>query len=164
MIRFSIAAALLAIAAPVGAAEPPRGIEDDHYWLPVKVDRDAGVAFFLSWTDRAGDAVQFHMLAVYRDVQRHRDIGSRGMEYDKEIFRFLGDCGSRMLLRTGYRYQKSNEAIPVLVSPVQTASVPLKDSGKDFALAAACRNDQGRIDFIKEPYAWAKQQLGQAGQ
>jgi hypothetical protein len=162
MIRSWLAAALLAAATAAGAAETPQGVEEGHFgWLPVKVDPAGGVAYFLSWTDRAGSAVQFHMLAVYRDVQRHRDIGSYGREFDKEIFGFLGDCGSRMLLRTGYSYQKATEPVPILLSPVQIASVPLKDSGEDLALAAACRGDQSRIDFNRTPYVWAKQRLSQ---
>ena len=168
MIRFWIMAASLAMTTSVRGAVPPRGIEADYPgWQSVKVDPTRGVAYFVTPPQRAGDAVHFAMLIVYRDLHRPPDIGMRGVELDKEIFSFLGDCGSRAMLRTGYRYQNGNEPVALTMSPVQTATVPSKESPEALSLEAACRVPQDPYiivpaGFMREPYAWAKERLRQA--
>jgi hypothetical protein len=166
MMKFGIVASLLAtaIAAPAPAQTPERGIEDGYGfgWYPVKADPADGTALFVTQAERAGDAVQFAMLIVYRDVQRHTNIGAYGAEFDKEIFRFLGDCRSGMLLEIGYSFQKQNEAVPVLMNPVYTAELPPKDSPRNLALAAACRAVSA--DPTRTPYSWARERLGRAAQ
>ena len=163
MTRLWIAAASLAAATAVQGAEPSHGIESYYFgWQSVKIDSERGIAFFVAPEERAGNAVEFHMLAVSRDVQRWG-----GVEFDKQMFHFLGDCQTGTLVRTGYAYQKGNEPAAPPVTPRQSATAPPKDSGEALALAAVCRISQNSpVAFpagsIKEPYAWAKQRLGTA--
>ena len=165
MKRLGAMAALVAttFTAAGAAPAPSRGIEEDYYtWRAVKVDSSGGSAFFVANEGRAGNAVQFRMLAVYRDLQRPSDVGRRGVELDKELFEFLGDCGSRMLLTTGYRYQKGTEFTPPPIIAAPTAEVPLEGSTRSLALAAACGPAGAPGEWIKAPYAWAKERLRQA--
>ena len=168
MIPFWMTAALLAAAAaPVRAPQPPDPIEGVHsFWQPIEVAPARGVAYFVTPAERADNAVEFYMLAVYRDVASSPDIGMRGVGFDKELFYFLGDCGSRTMLRTGYRFQTGNGPVPLTVSPVQMAAVPSKGSPEALALEAVCRVPQNSMmiapaDSIRNPYAWAKQRLSQ---
>jgi hypothetical protein len=148
-----------AIAGPASAQTRAQGIEDNGFgWYPVNLDRAAGTALFVTQPERAGDAVRFSILIVYRDVQRHTNIGAYGAEYDKQVFQFLGDCRSGMLLEIGYSFQKRTDSIPSLASPAHTAELPPKDSPKSLALAATC----GRLrntDWTTTPYSQAKQGL-----
>lgn len=166
MIGFWMTAALLA-AAPAQAAAPPDPIESVYsFWQPVKVDPARGAAWFVSSAQRAGNAVEFYLFAVYRDVRSSSDIGMRGVGFDKELFHFLGDCGSRKLLRTGYLFQTGNGPRPFLVSPVQFAAAPAEGSAEALALEAVCALPEYPsmtvpADSIRNPYAWAKQRLNQ---
>ena len=149
-------ACLATIMATASAAQTPsRGIEEDYYnWQSIKLDPAGGAAFFVTYAERAGNAVQFRMLAVYRDERREGEV-----RYDKEMFTLLGDCGSRMLLTTGYRYQRGTEFIPPPIIAAPVADVPSEVSIRGLALAAVCRPDGAPGEWTKTPYSWAKQRL-----
>ena len=159
MKRLWMTAALLAMTmTTVGSAQtPPRGIEEDYYdWGSFKVDPAGGAAYFVTHPERAGNAVQFRLLAVYRDERREGEV-----RYDKEMFTLLGDCTSRMLLTTGYRSQRGTEFMPPPLIAAPVADVPSEKSLRGLALAAVCQPAGAPGEWTKTPYSWAKERLRQ---
>ena len=163
MKHLMIGTTLLALSA-FAAAHPhpqpqPRGIEEDHRdWRPVAVDRKYGVATFVAYRRRAGGAVLFQVLKVHRDVVRQI-----ATEFDKETMELLGDCGSRTLLRNGYRNQIGTTPPPMLVSPYPQPEVARAGSAESVLLASACGESTDE-PVVASPYTWAKARLREGGQ
>jgi hypothetical protein len=153
-----IGAALIALGG-TAAAHPhpqpePRGIEADYAdWRPTAVDLKYGVASFVADRRRAGNAVLFRVFKVHRSLSRQI-----AASFDKELVELLGDCGSRTLLRTGYRMQTGNAPPPMLASPVQYPAVVRPDSAEHALLASACGESRDE-PVVADPSAWAKARL-----